>query len=270
MPAVVGDYDDPEEAVRIATEKTDECRLKGRPWDMADTYGVYDDQGRYLGGDSYQDTKNPVAEARIEAYRRWRERKMQSDLLERIGRVKEAFSEACDLHGTQFRKGTRIPYISHLMAVASLVLENGGDVDETVAALLHDAAEDQGGKMTLERIRQRFGDRVASIVDGCTDTYEDPKPPWKPRKQAYLERLSKAPASVRLVGSADKLHNARRMLADYLEVGENLWKRFNAPKEELLWYHRAVTETLKKAGGSNTLVEELDRRRHRARAAELC
>lgn len=174
------------------------------------------------------------------------------------GRLKEALSEACDLHGTQLRKGTKIPYISHLMAVAALVLENGGDEDEAVAALLHDAAEDQGGRATLERIRRRFGDRVADIVDGCTDTYEDPKPPWRPRKEAYLLHLSEASPSVRLVSSADKLHNARCMLADYREIGEELWKRFNAPKEGLLWYHRAVTEALKKAG-TNPLVEELHR-----------
>lgn len=173
-------------------------------------------------------------------------------------RVKEAFSEACDLHGSQLRKGTDIPYISHLMAVASLVIENGGDEDETIAALLHDAAEDQGGRETLEKIRRRFGDRVASIVDGCTDTYEDPKPAWKRRKETYLDHLPGASASVRLVASADKLHNARCMLADYRKFGEDLWKRFNAPKEELLWYHRAVTEVLRKAGTS-PLVEELDR-----------
>ena len=258
-PAVVGDYDDPEEAVRIATEKTDEFRLQGTPRSMAETYGVYDDQGRYLGGDSYKDTGEPVPEARTEAYRRWRERiDMQTHLLENIGRIKEAFAEACDLHGLQLRKGTKIPYISHLMAVAAMVLENGGDADEAVAALLHDAAEDQGGKETLERIRQRFGDRVAEIVDGCTDTYEDEKPPWRPRKEAFLERLARASHSVRLVAAADKLHNARSVLADYREIGEDLWKRFNAPREDQLWYHRAATETLKKAGTS-PLVEELDR-----------
>jgi (p)ppGpp synthase/HD superfamily hydrolase len=123
---------------------------------------------------------------------------------------------------------------------------------------LHDAAEDCGGRKRLEQIERRFGPKVARIVDGCTDTYEDPKPPWKPRKEKYLRRLPGEPRSVRLVSTADKLHNARCMLADYRAIGEKLWKRFNAPREELLWYHRAVTDVLKKAG-SNPLVDELDR-----------
>jgi HD domain-containing protein len=261
-PAVVGDYDDPEEAVRIATEKTDKFRLEGMSWDMAETYGVYDDQGRYLGGDSYKDIKNPVPEARIEAYRRWRGRKeqmtTQGDPTRLTDRFREAFSMAFDLHGGQLRKGTKVPYISHPIGVASLVIENGGDEDEAIAALLHDTAEDQGGRETMKKILDRFGARVASIVDGCTDTYDDPKPSWKERKEAFLERLPWATPSVRLVASADKLHNARAVLADFRAIGEDIWKRFNAPKKDLLWYHRAVTEALKKAGPSS-LVEELDR-----------
>ncbi len=176
-----------------------------------------------------------------------------------MDRLQQAFAETCALHGGQFRKGTKIPYISHLMAVASLVMENGGGTAEVIAALLHDAAEDQGRTKTLDEIRGRFGLVVASIVDGCTDTYEDPKPPWKFRKAAYLQRLAVAPTFVMLVAAADKLHNARCMLADYRAIGDELWKRFNAPtKEEQLWYQRAVTEVLKKAG-SNPLIEELDR-----------
>lgn len=182
----------------------------------------------------------------------------ESDEPQFTGRLKEAFSEAYDLHRTQLRKGTEIPYISHLMAVASLVLENGGGEAEAAAALLHDAAEDQGGRPTLERIRQRFGDRVADIVSGCSDTFEDPKPPWRQRKEDYLLHLPNASPSVILVASADKLHNARCMLADYRQIGEELWERFNASKEDLLWYHRAVTDALKKAGTS-PLIEELDR-----------
>jgi (p)ppGpp synthase/HD superfamily hydrolase len=169
-----------------------------------------------------------------------------------------ALAYAARIHATQLRKGTRIPYVSHLIAVAGLVLENGGGEDEAIAALLHDAAEDCGGRKRLAQIERKFGQKVARIVDGCTDTYEDPKPPWRPRKEAYLLHLPQASPSVRLVATADKLHNARCVLADYRTKGEELWKRFNAPKEELLWYHRAVTETLKKAGMS-PLVEELDR-----------
>ena len=169
-----------------------------------------------------------------------------------------AFEYAAKIHATQLRKETRIPYVSHLIAVAGLVLENGGGEDEAIAALLHDAAEDCGGRKTLAQIERKFGRKVARIVDGCTDTYEDPKPPWKPRKEKYLSRLPGEPRSVRLVSAADKLHNARCMLADYRAIGDELWKRFNAPPRDLLWYHRAVTEALKKAG-SNPLVEELER-----------
>lgn len=169
-----------------------------------------------------------------------------------------AFEYAAKIHANQVRKETGIPYVSHLIAVAGLVLENGGGEEEAIAALLHDAAEDCGGRKRLEQIERRFGPKVARIVDGCTDTYEDPKPPWKPRKEKYLRRLPGEPRSVRLVSTADKLHNARCMLADYRAIGEKLWKRFNAPREELLWYHRAVTDVLKKAG-SNPLVDELDR-----------
>lgn len=179
----------------------------------------------------------------------------------------ERFAEACEyaasLHAAQLRKGTRTPYLSHLLAVSSLVLENGGNEDEAIAALLHDAVEDQGGKPTLEEIRQRFGVVVARIVEGCTDSDTMPKPPWKARKLAYVEHLRKAPRSVRLVASADKLHNARCVLADYRTVGEKLWKRFTAPRSEVLWYYREVTEALRRPRGpaqaGEGLVEELDR-----------
>lgn len=172
--------------------------------------------------------------------------------------LSSAMRYASRIHATQLRKETRIPYISHLLAVASLVLENGGGQDEAIAALLHDAAEDCGGRRRLADIRQRFGPKVARIVAGCTDTFEDPKPAWKPRKESYLQDLPEALRSVRLVAAADKLHNARCVLADYRAFGDKLWRRFNAPKDQLLWYHRAVTEALRK-GGSNPLVEELDR-----------
>jgi hypothetical protein len=260
-PVVIEDYEDPEEAIRVAT------RLNGwpdrPPTQISSYYAVFDEKARFIGGKGYYNRGEPVPVERIEAYRHWRERKRtrmtaQRSLLEQPGRLEKAFAEACDLHRAQCRKGTTIPYVSHLMSVAALVLENGGDEDEVIAALLHDAAEDQGGKKTLERIRQQFGDRVAGIVDGCTDTYEDPKPPWKARKEAYLRHLPVAPHSVRLVAAADKLHNARCVLADYRAIGEELWERFKRPRKDTLWYHRAVTDALKKAG-SNPLVEELDR-----------
>jgi (p)ppGpp synthase/HD superfamily hydrolase len=145
-------------------------------------------------------------------------------------KLEHALLYASRLHRNQVRKGTSTPYITHLLAVASIVGENGGTEDEVVAALLHDAPEDQGGEATLRDIRLRFGDEVAEIVDGCTDTYQDPKPPWRERKERYLAHLANAPDSVRLVSSADKLHNARSVLSDYMLVGEDLWTRFNGKK----------------------------------------
>jgi (p)ppGpp synthase/HD superfamily hydrolase len=157
-------------------------------------------------------------------------------------RFAEAFEYAAELHQEQTRKGTEIPYLSHLMAVAALVMENGGDEDQAIAALLHDGPEDQGGRDTLEEIRQRFGERVASIVEGCTDTFEIPKPRWKPRKLGYLEHLRTAPDEVLLVSLADKVHNLRSIARDYQELGESLWERFTASRDETLWYYETLLE----------------------------
>ena len=142
--------------------------------------------------------------------------------------------------------------------MAALVLEQGGDEDLAIAALLHDAVEDQGGPATREVIRARFGDRVTAIVDGCTDADTQPKPPWRARKEAYLAHLPDASADVRLVSAADKLHNARSVLADYRQVGDALWARFRGGKVGTLWYYRALV-TAYRAAGSSPLVEELDR-----------
>jgi (p)ppGpp synthase/HD superfamily hydrolase len=173
-------------------------------------------------------------------------------------RFEEALILAVRWHAGQVRKETTIPYIAHLLGVASLVLEQGADEDEAIAALLHDAVEDQGGTVALEEIRRRFGDGVAEIVAGCTDAWTTPKPPWRERKEAYIAHLCQASASVRLVSAADKLHNARAILADYRALGEALWSRFNGGKEGTLWYYRALVETLR-ATDSTPLVEELDR-----------
>ncbi len=173
-------------------------------------------------------------------------------------RFEEALLYATRLHRDQTRKGTEIPYVTHLLAVAAIVGENGGTEDEVVAALLHDAPEDQGGKERLEEIRARFGDEMAEIVDGCTDTYEDPKPEWRPRKEAYIAHVAEASPSVRLVSAADKLHNARSILADLRAVGDELWDRFTGGKEGTLWYYRALVDAYAGAG-SNPVVEELDR-----------
>jgi (p)ppGpp synthase/HD superfamily hydrolase len=171
-------------------------------------------------------------------------------------KFENALVYASQLHKDQVRKGTSTPYITHLLAVASIVGENGGTEDEVVSALLHDAPEDQGGEPTLREIRDRFGNEVAEIVDGCTDTYENPKPPWRERKERYLAHLANASDSVRLVSSADKLHNARTVLSDYRLLGEDLWTRFNGKKVGTLWYYRAIVDTLR---GDGPIVEELDR-----------
>jgi (p)ppGpp synthase/HD superfamily hydrolase len=173
-------------------------------------------------------------------------------------KLNRALVYAADVHRDQTRKGTGIPYITHLLAVAAIVGENGGTEDEVVAALLHDAPEDAGGEARLEDVRQRFGDGVAGIVAGCSDTFEDPKPPWRERKQAYIAHLAEAPPSVRLVSAADKLHNARSVLQDYRTIGDDLWTRFNGGKEGTLWYYRAITTALQQRD-DRPVVDELDR-----------
>ncbi len=157
-------------------------------------------------------------------------------------RFEEAFLYACRLHRQQVRKGSRTPYIAHLIAVAGLVLEDGGSEDEAIAALLHDAPEDQGGETTLVEIQVKFGDRVADIVKGCTDTFSFPKPPWRQRKEAYLAHLRTASRETRRVSLADKLHNARSILDDLRRDGESVWKRFNGGKQGTLWYYRELVD----------------------------
>ena len=170
----------------------------------------------------------------------------------------EALVFATRLHANQRRKSKRIPYIAHLLGVASLVLEAGGGEDEAIAALLHDAVEDQGGMARLEEIRSRFGDAVAEIVEACTDSWTDPKPPWRKRKEAYIARLREASESVCLVSAADKLHSARTILSDYRRLGETLWSRFTGGKEGTLWYYRTLVDVLQ-ATGPAPLADELDR-----------
>jgi (p)ppGpp synthase/HD superfamily hydrolase len=168
---------------------------------------------------------------------------------------KEALDYALELHRYQQRKGSDTPYIAHLLAVASLVLEDGGDEEQAIAALLHDAPEDQGGQQTLDAIRLRFGDRVADIVDGCTDTYESPKPPWRQRKQAYLDHLQTAPDEVCRVSLADKLHNARSILTDLLRSGDSVWERFNGGKEGTLWYYHSLLQVFYSRSNSPLVAE---------------
>jgi len=176
-------------------------------------------------------------------------------------RFSEALSYATILHAKQTRKGSDLPYVSHLLSVASLAMEYGANEDETIAALLHDAAEDQGGKPTLNVIRRKFGAVVAEIVDGCTDAYAEAgakKPQWKKRKVQYIAHLYAASKSVRLVSAADKLHNARAILADYREHKEKVFKRFKKSKDETLWYYRRLASTYKELLPGQ-LADELQR-----------
>lgn len=170
-------------------------------------------------------------------------------------RFDSAFQLASSLHRNQLRKDTTTPYISHLMAVAAIVLEAGGDEDLAIAALLHDAVEDQGGQPTLETIRRLFGDRVAGIVSECSDTDIQPKPPWRARKEAYIAHVATASEDAVLVSLADKLHNARAILADYRALGDEVWKRFNAGKDDLLWYYRELAKAFRARGASPLTVE---------------
>jgi len=168
-----------------------------------------------------------------------------------------AFLFAAEKHAGQTRKASTIPYIAHLMGVASLVLEFGGDEDMAIAALLHDVVEDCGGKPMLKEVRRRFGSRVAKIVEGCTDSDTDPKPPWRERKETYIRHLKTADAETRLVSAADKLNNVRSILSDHREVGESVWSRFQGGRDGTLWYYRALLDEFLR-GKPNRLIRELE------------
>jgi len=157
-------------------------------------------------------------------------------------RFLRAFVFAAEKHKGQTRKASSIPYIGHLMGVASLVLEAGGDEDLAIAALLHDVVEDCGGAPMLKEVRRRFGARVAKMVDGCTDAYTDPKPAWRERKEKYIVRLRKEGKDTRLVSAADKLNNVRSIVSDYRAVGESVWSRFKGGREGTLWYYRTLRD----------------------------
>jgi (p)ppGpp synthase/HD superfamily hydrolase len=173
-------------------------------------------------------------------------------------RFEKALLYATRIHGGQMRKKTRIPYIAHILGVTAIALEYGAKETEAIAALLHDAVEDCGGAKRLRDIDRRFGKRVAKIVDGCTDTDQTPKPPWRERKEAYIAHLKRASASTRLVSAADKLHNARAILRDLRKEGDKLWSRFNGGKEGSLWYYRLLVTAFREDDESE-LVDELDR-----------
>ena len=195
----------------------------------------------------------PISPGRISAF---------LNLLELPMKLSERFTDALtyatQLHANQTRKGGGVPYISHLLGVASIALEYGANEDEAIAALLHDAIEDQGGAPTREEIRRRFGDTVTEIVDGCTDSDTTPKPPWRQRKEAYIAHIPTASASVLLVSAADKLYNARSVLKDYRLIGDAVWERFQGGKNGSLWYYRAIVDAFRSTG-SSPLFDELER-----------
>jgi (p)ppGpp synthase/HD superfamily hydrolase len=177
-------------------------------------------------------------------------------------RFDSALQLACDLHRGQTRKGTGIPYVTHLLSVASLVAENGGTEDQVIAALLHDAVEDQGGERTARRILREMGPRVHRIVMACSDSVaEDPrrKAPWRERKLAHLNHLARASAGARLIAAADKVHNARTMVADLRRVGPGVWARFASGRDGTIWYLSEAARALRRNGWDSPLVGELER-----------
>jgi (p)ppGpp synthase/HD superfamily hydrolase len=174
-------------------------------------------------------------------------------------RFRDAFALAAELHADQTRKSTDIPYIAHLMGVSSIAIEYGGDEDQAIAALLHDAAEDCGGLPILELIRDRFGDVVADIVESCTDTFEEPKPEWIERKVRYLAHVASASPAARLVSAADKLFNVRSILKDFRTEGEAVFDRFKKSKFHVLWYYRRLADAYTRADPKSELPKELDR-----------
>ncbi len=183
---------------------------------------------------------------------------MSTNLTERFV---DAVRYANDAHAGQTRKGTEMPYISHLLAVASFVLDEGGDQDSAIAGLLHDVPEDDPRRTpreSLEDIRSRFGDKVAHIVEGCTDSWERPKKPWIDRKREYVEHARTLDRDTLVVSAADKVHNAYTILRNLRDSGERVWQRFNAGPDEIMWYYGALVRAFREAGGG-PLVDELDR-----------
>jgi len=173
-------------------------------------------------------------------------------------RFDDALLYAHAAHGSQSRKGTGVPYIGHLLGVASIVIDDGGTEDEAIAALLHDAAEDAGGHDRLADIRAQFGPVVAKIVEDCTDSFKTPKEPWAERKQKYVKHARSLDASSLRVSAADKVHNSYAILRDLRNVGDAVWGRFNATPDDVLAYYQGLVRAYREAGGGR-LVDELER-----------
>lgn len=173
-------------------------------------------------------------------------------------RFEQALVYATQIHAKQIRKCSNIPYISHLLSVTALVLEDGGDEDEAIAALLHDAVEDMGGKEIRTAILEKFGEKVINIIDSCTESYTYPKPPWRERKLQYIKQIRLGSPSVLRVSMADKLHNARSILTDWYREGDIIWQKLNGGKEGTLWFYHQLLEVYQQHT-SNFLSQELER-----------
>ena len=184
-------------------------------------------------------------------------------MLRSLMKISEKFEEALvyatQAHGNQMRKKTGIPFVAHILGVTAIALEYGASETEAISALLHDTVEDCGGADRLRDIREKFGDDVAGIVDGCTDTYETPKPPWLERKRAYIEHLKDSDSSTRLVSASDKLHNTRAILAELRRHGTDVFDRFGGKKDGTLWYYRTLVTAFREHGNHTDLIGELDR-----------
>lgn len=177
-------------------------------------------------------------------------------------RFRHALTFAAEVHANDPRKGTPIPYVAHLLGVCALILNDGGDEDEAIAGLLHDTLEDHPDVVGRAELERRFGARVLRLVEGCTDTGPGygggPKPPWRRRKETYLEHLRHAGPDALRVSLADKVDNARAIVSDYKAVGEKLWERFSAGREEQLWYYRSLVEATRRAAPAGRLHQQLE------------
>src|SRR5438046_4395306 len=174
-------------------------------------------------------------------------------------KFEEALVYATRAHGDQMRKKTGIPYIAHILGVAAIALKCGANEAEAIGALLHDTVEDCGGAERLREIREKFGDDVARIVDGCTDTYETPKPAWLERKRAYIDHLKDSDSSTRLVSASDKLHNTRAILAELRRHVLEVFERFGGKKDGTVWYYRTLVTEFRQHGDHSDLIDEFDR-----------
>ena len=161
-------------------------------------------------------------------------------------KYKKALDFAYKIHFDQNRKKTNIPYFTHLVSVSNHVIESDGTTDEAIGGLLHDAVEDQGGLKTLKKIRKLFGNKVAQIVNECSDTLVVPKPPWLTRKKKYLSDIKKKSQSAMFVSLCDKLHNGTSIVNDYKRKGKEVWTRFTAKPKQVAWYYEGLYKEFSK------------------------